>query len=377
MPDTDIGESIASDLQNKVVDYSVDAVSTDAPGDQEETTWQSTTWTKNLGYYKKIPELKSAIDTKVTWVIGSGFEADEETTMLLGTIKGNGKESFNSILANQYKVSIIDGDSYAEIITDDDDVLANLKPLAPDTIISVWNRQGRIKRYEQVVKKKWWKFWKSDNKIFKPEQIFHLSRDRIADEMHGISVIPAVEEIILMRNEAMTDWKAVLHQNIRPRWKIMLDTDDTAKIAAFKKKYDAANALGENMYIPKGTVEVDVLGVSPNATLNPLAWIENLTNYFYQLVNVPQIIVGNAKAFTDASGKIVYLAFEQSVKGGQLYNEEQVLAQLNSEIKLTFPASLQTDAVSDTPSETDVVEEEPIEDAAQANDKKEELEGKK
>ena len=91
---------------------------------------------------------------------------------------------------------------------------------------------------------------------------------------------------------------------------------------------------------------------------------------------MPQIIVGNAKSFTDASGKIVYLAYEQSVKADQLDTEEQVLAQLNIEIKLTFPASLQTDAISDTPTETDLVEEEPMEAAAQPNDTKTELEGK-
>ena len=334
MPEQDIDSAIASDLKTQVKDFTVDAVDTDGQQDQKETTWQSTLWSKNLGYYKKIPELKAAIDTKATWTIGAGFEANEETKMLLSAIKGNGKDSFNSILKNMIRTKVIDGDSYAEIITDDEGILVNLKPLDPSTIMSVQNRQGRFIRYEQLNKVKGKK-----PKIFQPEEIFHLSRDRIADEIHGISVIPAVEEIILMRNEAMTDWRKVLHQNIYPRWKIMLDTDDTVKIAAFKKKYDAANAIGENMYIPKGTVEVEVLGIAPNATLNPLTWITQLNDYFFQVVNVPQIIMGNAKEFTDASGKIVYLSYEQSVKAEQLYMNEQVLGQLNTEIKLILIAN--------------------------------------
>ena len=57
MPETKIGSASASDLKTVVKDYSVDAVDTDAAGDQEETTWQSSTWSQNLGYYKKIPEL--------------------------------------------------------------------------------------------------------------------------------------------------------------------------------------------------------------------------------------------------------------------------------------------------------------------------------
>ena len=91
MPETDINSAEAAALRNVIVDFSVDAMSTDAPGDQKETTWQSTTWPKNYGYYKKIPELKSAIKTKAFWTIGAGIEAEEQTLLLLGTIKGNGK----------------------------------------------------------------------------------------------------------------------------------------------------------------------------------------------------------------------------------------------------------------------------------------------
>ncbi len=372
MPETDIDSAVASDLTNTMVDFSVEAQTTDAAGDQKEFRWQSTTWTQNLGYYKKIPELKTAIDTKATWTIGAGIEADERTLLLLDTIKGNGKDSFTSILKNGIKVKTLDGDSYAEVIRDDEETFKNLKPLAPDSIVSVWNMRGRIIRYEQVSKVKG-----IPNKKFRPDQIFHLSRDRIADEVHGISVIPAVKWIIDARNEAMSDWKRVLHRNVDPLWIFHLDTDDTAEIAAFKTKMDNARKSGENMYVPKDVVVPEVVATAQNASLNPLNWINQLNDYFFQAVNVPQIIIGNAKEFTDASGKIVYLSYEQSVKAEQLYIEEQVLAQLNIEIALTFPASLQNEAISDTPTETTTVEEEPMEEAAQPNDTTEELEGKK
>jgi hypothetical protein len=223
----------------------------------------------------------------------------------------------------------------------------------------VYNATGRIIRYEQTSKVSKGK----GKKKFRPERILHLSRKRIADEIHGISIIPAVEWIILARNEAMADWKRVLHRNIDPLWIFHLDTDDTTKIAAFKAKMDAARGLGENMYIPKGAVVPELVTTSPNASLNPLTWINQLNDYFFQTVNVPQIIVGNAKEFTDASGKIVYLSYEQSVKGEQLYVEEQILAQLNIELELNFPASLQNEAISDTPSQEMGVEEEPLQPA--------------
>lgn len=372
MGQTDIGSSEASDLANQMVAYSVAAETTDAAGAQKETTWQTTTWTKHLGYYKTIPELKTAIDTKANWIVGAGFTADEVTTLLLGTIKGNGKDSFNSILKNQDTVAKIDGDSYAEIIRDDDGVLVNLKPLDPSTIRSVQNQQGQYIRYEQVSKTK------EVLAKFDPDDIFHLSRERRADEIHGISVIPAVKEIIDMRNEAMADWRKVLHRTVYPVNIFYLDTDDTTEIAAFKAKMDAAKAKGENMYIPKGAAEREKGGLSGNATLDPMSWIGQLNDYFFQAVGVPQVIVGNAKAFTDASAKIVYLAFEQNVKAEQLYIEEQVLDQLNVEIHLTFPASLQSEAISDSPNPEEMpVEEEGMEGAAQPNDTTSEMEGKK
>ena len=370
MPETDIGEALEGTVRNVIVDYSVDPQSTDGAGDQKETTWQMSLWSTHLGYYKEIPELQTAIDAKANWTMGAGFTADEQTTLLLSTIKGNGKDSFNSILSNSVRVYTIGGDSFSEIIRDDEGILVNLKPLSPDSIRIVQNRKGRVIRYEQVSKTR--KVYKK----FTPEQIFHLSRKRIADEIHGISVVPSVKWIILARNEAMNDWKRVLHRNIDPLWIFHLDTDDTAKIAVFKNKMDSARKNGECMYIPKGAVVPELVTTAANASLNPLTWINQLNDYFFQAVNVPQIIIGNAKEFTDASSKIVYLSYEQSVKGEQLYIEEQVLGQLNLEIQLTFPASLQNELLSSKPAEMEL-EEEPIEQAAQPNDTTTELEGKK
>lgn len=366
MPETDIGSASAGDIKNTIVDYSVDSQSTDGAGATKETTYQNVDWSQDYGYYNTIPEFKTAVDAKATWTVGAGFTSDEITELLLLNIKGNGKDSFNSILKNMIKVKTISKDSFAEIIRDDEDILVNIKPLDPASIVIVQNQQGRIKRYEQVSKTK------IPNKRYKPDEIFHLSHDRLADEIHGTRIIDSLKWLILARNEAMNDWKRVLHRNIDPLWIFHLDTDDTTKIDEFKKKMDGARKNGENMYVPKGAVVPELVTTATNASLNPLAWINQLNDYFFQAVNVPQIIIGNAKEFTDASGKIVYLSYEQSVKGEQLYIEEQVLGQLNLQIELTFPASLQQDTISDTTSE---VEEEPQEQAAQPNDTTEELEG--
>lgn len=362
MPETDIGSAEVAAIATVITPYSVGAQSTDGATGQPDVRWQMRDWEKNLGYYLEIPELQTAIDTEATWTVGGGFKAEAPIELLLGAIKGNGKDSFNSILSNCVRTATIGGDSFTEVIRDKDGVLVNLKPLDPSSIVIVQDTKGRIKRYEQVSK------GEKPNKRFTPEELFHLSRKRIADSIHGISVIPAVELIILARNEAMADWKKVLHRNVFPLWIFHLDTDDPAQIAEFKAKQDKAHATGENIYVPKGAVVPELVTTATNASLNPLAWIDKLNDYFFQTVNVPQIITGNAKEFTDASGKIVYLAYEQSVKGKQLYVEEQVLGQLNLEIELTFPASMQQDLIT-----SENKEGEP--QAAQPADTTAELEG--
>jgi len=342
MPQTNIESAIASDLTNAITDYSVATKTTDGATDQKETTWMNPNWTQYLGYYKTIPELKRAIDAKATWTIGKGFVADELTTLLLDTIKGNGKDTFNTILENAVRTYQIGGDFYAEIIRDDEENLINLKPLDPGSMKNIANRQGIIIRFEQTSKIKG-----KPPKKFKPEEIFYLPRNRMADEIHGQSLIEELEFIILAKNEAMDDWKRVLHRNVDPMWIYHLDTDDTTKIAAFKAKVDAARGKGESMFIPKDVVVPELVGAAPNATLNSLSWIQYLDKAFYEACGVPQIIVGGSGEFTEASAKIAYLAFQQTIEEEQLFIEEQVLSQLNLVIELEFPASLENELLSD------------------------------
>lgn len=342
MPETKIGSADYGDFKNTIEDWSVTPVSTDGPDEQKETYWDNSYWTTYLGYYKTVPELAAAIDAKATWTIGKGFDSDELTELQLGTIKGWGKDSFNTILENAVRTYHIGGDAFLEIVKDEKGNLINLKPLDPENIRIVTNKKGIIIRYEQRDRIK-----KTRVTSWNPEEIFHLPRNRVADEIHGNSIIPAVEDIIKMRQEAMADYKKLLHRNVFPVRIWHLDTDEPSEIAAFKIKGDKAFTQGENIYIPKGTVETEIAAVPSNATLNPLPWIQQLNQYFYQATGVPQIIVGGGLEITEASAKIAYLAFEQVIEEEQLFVEEQVLAQLNLEIDLSFPASLQNEVLSD------------------------------
>ncbi len=343
MTENKIESTIASNLTNAMTDFSVDSQSTDAAQDQKETEWMDNNFSQYLGYYKdeKTPELTAVIDAKATWTVGKGFKADEITTMLLDTIKGFGFDTFNTILENAMRTMLLGGNFYAEIIRDDENNLINLKPLDPAVMKHISNRQGQIIRFEQTSKTK------QPNKKFKPEKIFYLPRNRIADEVHGTGIAQKLKLIIDMKNEAMADQRKALHWNVIPRWKFKLKTDDPAEIAAYKLKMDAATGKGENIYEPFDVSEGELISVPPNSTLNPMAWINYLDNLFYEMAGVPKIILGGSGEFTEASAKIAYLAYQQGVEEEQLFLEEQILSQLNLVIELEFPVSLENELLSD------------------------------
>lgn len=339
---TDISSTTKGGNASAFSDYSVATAATDAATGSGETEYTITKAGQYLGFYKQIPELKMAIDTKATWTIGKGNIAPDLTSLQLSTIRGIGKDTFNSILENMIREYHIYGDAFAEIIRDGDRIV-NIKPLDPATMKIIANSKGLIIRYEQTSKTKGAKPVK-----FEPEDIFHLCRNRIADEIHGTSIIDACEWIILARNEAMADYKKLLHRNLYPVRLWHLDTDMPAKIAAIKATVAESKYEGEDIFFPKGSVETELASVPVNSILNPLPWIQQLNQYFYQSVGVPQIIIGGSQELTQTAAQIAYMAFEQVIEEEQLYIEEQTLAQLNLEIELEFPASLQNNLLSDS-----------------------------
>lgn len=344
MPELNIASTTSGDLTNTLKDVTVDTRNTDAAQGTKETTWTNSKWSQYFGYYKTIPELKQAIDMRAIWTVGKGFTSDTRTKVLLGEVYGWGMDTFNTILKNMIVTRRIGGDSYAEIIRDPStNQLVNLKPLDPGTIQIVVNSKGIIKRYEQLSKTG----EKNVVHKFRPDQIFHLTNKRVADEIHGTSDIEALEPIINALNESFTDMKQLQHRHVKPIMAFKLDTDDQAKINTFIGKMDEVINKGENIYIPKDTVDFELITVPSNSTLNPLPWQARLTDRFFQVVGIPQIILGSSGEFNEATAKIAYLAFQQSVEDEQQDIEDQVWNQLFLKIELSFPASLQNELLSD------------------------------
>ena len=346
MGEYDVGASVVSDLTNaNVTAFSVDPSTTDGPTDLKETTWMNNDFGQYLGYYDTIPELAAVYDAKAAWTVGRGFRADPDTTFVLNGIRGIGGDSFNPIIENMIRTYQIGGNAYSEIIRDKRKEFTNLKPLDPAVMKHVANPEGVIIRFEQTAKS-----GKNKGKVlrkFTPEEIFYLPRNRVADNIHGNTMTTRLATIILAKNEAMADQKIMYHRFVKPRWIIKLDTDVPSEVAAEKTKWDSANDLGENMYLPMGSVEVEQMTIAPNSTLNPQAMIESLDAKFYEAAQVPKIVVGGTGGFTDAAVKTSYLAYEQNIRSEKLFVEEQIGLQLGIELEFIFPASLMNDMLSD------------------------------
>jgi hypothetical protein len=330
----DINQAEQSNMTNTVSAVTVDTKTLDGVSDQPETYWDNTEWSQWWGYFTDIPDLHSALLMKSIWNVGKGWTSDSTTTTILENITGWGKDTFDDILFNMDLISNVGGDSFAEIMRDGEDGrLINLKPLDPSTMRIVVNRQGIIKRYEQTSKNK------TPNKKFQPENILHFSKNRLGDQIHGISKIEALKKTIDAENESFEDMKKLSHHQARPfiMWK--LKTDDPTKIKNFVAKIDAARNLGEDMFIPddEETVTWERIDVSlPTAIL---AWRDDIRNKFYRGVGLPLIIFSSGGS-TESGGKVEYLAHEQVFAREQKYIEMQIWNQLGLKIKLNTPTTL-------------------------------------
>jgi hypothetical protein len=341
MAEYKVGSAATSSMSSTVGDISISTKTLDIPGQFIETGWINPNFPKYLGFYKMVPEVKAATDIMTHWVIGDGYiSEDAEVQVILDHISGWGTDTFDDIIENMDKLSRINGDSFAEVIRDESGVLLNIKPLDPSSIKIVVDDKGRIERYEQI----------ADGKIEKlsREKIFHLTNKRVGNEIHGTSDYESVEGIIKALNESFEDTKVIVHRNVVPLRVIEVDLDDETQISALAAKYETMIKNKEVLFIPKGVVKVETQGLPNNATFNPLPWRETLKNQFYQMIGVPQMLMGGAAEFSESSAKIVYLAFERTVRQRQRYIITQVWNQLGLRIDLDVPASLQNDMISDT-----------------------------
>lgn len=339
MTNMNIGSAVVSEQSSNVASYTVDPKRIDGVLDQKETFYQNHRWSQQYGYFAAIPDLKSAIVMKAVWTVGKGFSTDTETEKLMEKWIGWGKDTELDILFNMELIKRIGGDALAEIVRDPEtNLIINLKVLDPGRMGWYVNKQGMITRYEDTINKN----------TYKPEEIFHLSNNRIANQIHGTSDIDALEKTILADEENFDDVKKVMHRQARPLIIFKIATDKESEIRTFMAKMDEATNKGENIYIPfdDKTVSYEVVQVTVSNLL--LAWREETRNRFYRSIGLPQVVPGAGGQSTESESKVIYLAFEQIVEREQRQIERQMWNQLTIKIDLIPPASITPDLQNDT-----------------------------
>lgn len=306
------------------------------------------------GFFNNVGGLKSALLMKSIWAVGKGWTADDATTKLLENIKGWGKDTFDDILFNMDLIKNVNGDSYAQIMRNDNGKLINLKCLDPASMVTVVSPQGIIKGYEQVSKIKG-----KAVKKFKVNEIFHLSNNRLADQIHGISDIEGLRDTIIADKENFNDSQKLSHFQAKPFILFRLKTDDPTKIANFVTRLQNARKLGEDLVIPDDDdiVSAEVIQLNPSSFIQE--WRNDLKNRFYREVGMPEVAFGTSGA-TESGGKMEIFAHETVFEHNQRYMEKQVWNQLAKKIDLIPPNSLldnlQTDEKKDANVQTQAVQ---------------------
>ena len=335
LSNTQIGTALTATTINSM---SVDSTTSSL----DETKWMNSNASEQWGFFNSVPDLKSALLMKAIFNVGKGWKADTRTTVILEHISGWGKDSFRDILFNMEVCRKVFGDSFAEIIRDEEtNILLNLKPLNPERMEIITGKDGLIKRYD---------YHQADGNIkkFEPKDIFHLCNNRMCDQIHGISDISVLKETILADAENFKLVQQIMRNQAMPFiiWK--LKTDDPTKIAVFKSNVLEARKIGVDMCIPDDDDTVTHEVVELVVSANIFAWRDELRNRFYRTIQLPQIVPGAGGNSTESESKTIYYSFEQICQNEQNFLESQIWNQLFIHIDLIPPETMGVGLQQDT-----------------------------
>jgi hypothetical protein len=355
-------------------EFSVDPI-------QTKTSIQTIEFNEPHGYYRKIPELQGVIDRLALWVIYGGDDADEKNEEItfkteadrtkFERITGFGKDTPEDVFYNLFRVGKISGTTIGEIIKDraNKKGLINLKPLDPQTIRVTANKFGIISKFEQITHKSGEDGQQLKPTELKPENVFYIAWNRIADEIVGISTIEKIEGIIKYRHQAMEDLSEVYHRYVVPFWLFYVDTDDEEEIDDFNTKIRKMIKERDSMTLPQGVVNShERLSVPQHSNLDPLNWIKHLERYFLISEGVPELIAGIGRETADASSRMIYLAWRIITIANQKIYEKHIKRQLG--INLRFPRPINILAPEISEHRTQVLGKEEIKPKKEKKEKK-------
>ena len=234
-----------TDFSNQGTEFTVASFDTD--GAEISETYYIPEFAKWNGFYRKVCEFRGVVNKFGSWTFGRGIKADDKNKKKLDRIRGTGRESARIVLKNAWRIAMICGDSFGQIIRDTQGRITNVKPLNPGKIAIVANSNGIIIAYEQRLD--------GDKAIrYDVDEILHMSYEREADEIHGIPMPEAIVNLLESRSEALIDLRTLYHRTVKPILFYEAETDDTTKLDSLEATINSAFQKSESIVIAKGVV---------------------------------------------------------------------------------------------------------------------------
>ena len=350
----DIDAVVTTNLNDIFKDYESPLKDTDI------ITW-TPEWQKWHGQYRDIPENQATIDVWCKWIIGKKItflKPEHEKTAK--KIKGNGKDTFRKILLNGKRTSKICGDGFIQKVKDKAGRLINLIPQNPGTITIIANRKSRILKYVQFMENTNINLGTTNAEIqeeiqknimektivssWDPDEMFHISNNRIADEIHGIPESEKLELIGQWKKQASEDQSTIIRRYGKPTYFYEVDTDDDTEIADIETKINKTITEFSNMVVPKGTLsEVKNIRTPQLGTIDVIPWLNHLRSYYTEASGVPDLIRGKSDEVSLAAGKLNVLGFKEKIIMEQIEFSEDIEAQINLELEFEPPPQIDTE----------------------------------
>ena len=340
MSDLMLGNTTTTDFQNvQDFNYKVPEKNTEGNYATEENEWTNQNAAKYYGFYYDVGEYRSAINAYATWVIGQGYDcSSSRRETILNDIQGWGEDTFQSILWNMIVVKKFSGDSYAEVMRNDDATLINLKVLDPRRMKHITNKKGMIKGY---------KYTQADGEVkdFKPYQILHFCNDRILDEPHGTAVTSAVEWVCEALKEAYIDWRRIMHKSSL----LIFYVDEQDKVRQNTLKAEMATGIknGDVLILTCKPEEARLEPVQAPPAQAWLIYVNNLEDKFYKQLGVPKVVLGGTSENTEASAKVGVISYEPIWVREITEIEKDLWNQLGIKIKIRKQPSLMENMQAD------------------------------
>ena len=329
MAEYNLSNATTTDITNQVPDFIVDSMALDvANAGNGETYVYYDKATENYGYYFNHPQVASPINSLATWSFTKGWTSEDKLMgIILKKIDGDGKDTFEEIIWNQEVCKLIQGDSFMEIIRNNNGTLVNFMPISVERVKTVYVGP-RIKRYEIWNGSKWVKK--------KVAGIFHLRNKKIGDQTRGTSQVQGSKNVNDAMIEAFEDERIIKHRD-KALGVVYYKTNNTGKISYANEQIEKAVKNGEMVGLPEDTAKIEPY--PSRSSEDRQNWLQYVENLGYQTGGVPRSIA-TSDGTSEVGGINGHLIFEPIYGKEQLDMENQLWNQAAVKIKFNRPPSL-------------------------------------